>query len=84
MGLYSVGLIVGRIFASEIWGAYCRESLFLGGLIIGILRYMFNVRDFKQREPQPQRERQSLRENPNNQLRMTGDKNSDVLRSAPT
>ena len=41
-------------------------------------------RDFKQREPQPQRVRQSLRENPNNQLRMTGGKNSDVLRSAPT
>ena len=42
------------------------------------------IRDFKQREPQPQRERQLLRENPNNQLRMAGDKNSDVLRSAPT
>ena len=28
--------------------------------------------------------RQSLRENPNNQLRMTGGKNLDVLRSAPT
>ena len=43
-----------------------------------------DIRDFKQREPQPQLERQSLRENPNNQLRMAGDKNSDVLRSAPT
>ena len=43
-----------------------------------------DIRDFKQREPQPQRERQSLRENPNKQLRMTGGKNSDVLLSAPT
>ena len=33
MGLYSGGLIIGRIFASEIWGAYFREGLFffLGG-----------------------------------------------------
>ena len=39
MGLYLGGLIIGRIFASEIWGAYFREALFFGGLIIGILRY---------------------------------------------
>ena len=47
MGLYSGGLIIGRIFASEIWGAYFREGLLLlllffflgGGLIIEILRY---------------------------------------------
>ena len=51
MGLYSGGFIIGRIFASEIWGAYLREGLFFifyyiffflggggGGLIIGILR----------------------------------------------
>ena len=33
MGLYSGGLIIERIFASEIWGAYFREGLFffLGG-----------------------------------------------------
>ena len=31
------GLIIGRIFATEIWGAYFREGLILGGLIIGIL-----------------------------------------------
>ena len=31
MGLYSGGLIIGRIFASEIWWAYFREGLFLGG-----------------------------------------------------
>ena len=41
MGLYSGGLIiVGRTFASEIWGPYFREGLFLEGLIIGILRYV--------------------------------------------
>ena len=40
MGLYSGGLIIGRIFASEICGAYFREGLFLGKLIIGNLRYM--------------------------------------------
>ena len=28
MGLYLRGLITGRIFASEIWGAYFREGLF--------------------------------------------------------
>ena len=46
MGLNSGGLIIGRIFASEIWGTYFREGLcfFLGGggggaLIVGILRY---------------------------------------------
>ena len=33
MGLYSGGLIIGGIFASEIWGPYLREGLFffLGG-----------------------------------------------------
>ena len=38
MSLYSRGLIIGGIFASEIWGAY----FFFGGggLIIGILRYV--------------------------------------------
>ena len=38
MGLYSGGLIIGRISASEIWGAYLREGLFLGAYSIGILR----------------------------------------------
>ena len=38
MGLYSGELIIGRIFASEIWGAYFREGLFFfrwggGGLL---------------------------------------------------
>ena len=28
MGLYSGGLISGRIFAAEIWGTYFREGLF--------------------------------------------------------
>ena len=48
MGLYSGGLIIGRIFASEIWGTYFREGLSLGGggggLIIGILRYVWWAR----------------------------------------
>ena len=39
MGLYSGGLIIGRIFAFEIWRAYVRESLFSEGLVIGILRH---------------------------------------------
>ena len=38
MLLYSGGLIIRRIFASEIWAAYFREGLFWGGLIVGILR----------------------------------------------
>ena len=40
MGLYSGGLVVGRIFASEIWGAYFWEGLFFGELIIRILCYI--------------------------------------------
>ena len=43
MGIYSGGLIIGRIFASEIWGAYFREGLSWGELIIGILRYSNNI-----------------------------------------
>ena len=43
MGLYSGGLIIGRIFASDIWRTYFREGLFLEGLIIGILRYVDRV-----------------------------------------
>ena len=39
MGLYPGGLIIGRIFAFEIWRAYVRESLFSEGLVIGILRH---------------------------------------------
>ena len=44
MGLYLGGLIFGRIFVSEIWGAYFREGLFLEGLIIAILRYLKGLR----------------------------------------
>ena len=41
MGLYSGGLIIGRIFASDIWGAYFREGLFFwGGDLSEILRYL--------------------------------------------
>ena len=39
MGLYLGGLIIGRTFASEIWGAYFQEGLFWGELITGILQY---------------------------------------------
>ena len=45
---HSKGLIIGRIFASEIWGGgeggggfKFREGLFWGELIIRILRYLF-------------------------------------------
>ena len=31
MGLYSGGLIIRKIFAYEIWGAYFQEGLFYGG-----------------------------------------------------
>ena len=43
MGLCSGGLIIGRIFASEIWGANFREGLLMEGLIIGILRYFYSA-----------------------------------------
>ena len=39
MGLYLGGLIIGRIFASEIWGLIFGRLIF-GGPIIGILRYI--------------------------------------------
>ena len=42
MGLYSGELIIGRIFASEIWG-----GLLLEGLIVEILRYLNNTREQK-------------------------------------
>ena len=37
MGLYLAELIIGRIFVSDIWGAYFREGLFifLGGGGVG-------------------------------------------------
>ena len=38
---YSGGLIIGGLFAPEIWGAYFREGVFLDGLI-RILRYINN------------------------------------------
>ena len=53
MGLYSGGLIIGRIFASEIWGAYFREGLFFGGLIIGILRYFMGINFILIKKPPP-------------------------------
>ena len=43
MGLYSGGLIIGRIFASEIWGAYFREGLFWGGGGGGLLSEFYGI-----------------------------------------
>ena len=49
MGLHSGGLIIGRIFASEIWagggGLFSGGLIFFlgGGLIIGILRYSISL-----------------------------------------
>ena len=44
MGLYSGGLIIGRIFASEIWGAYFLKGLFGGGGGGGLLlEFYFNL-----------------------------------------
>ena len=39
-GLIFEGLVIGRIFASEILGAYFQGGIFLEGLIIGILRFL--------------------------------------------
>ena len=51
MGLYSGGLIIGRIFASEIWGAYFREGLFFffggGG---GLLSEFYGIQN-RQQQP---------------------------------
>ena len=38
MILYLGGLIIGGLFASEIWGTYFREGFFWKGLIIGMFR----------------------------------------------
>ena len=50
MGLYSGGLIIERIFASEIWGAYFREGLivffFLGGGGGGLLSEFYGILEF--------------------------------------
>ena len=39
MGLYSGGIIIGRIFASEIWGAYFREGSFF--IYLFVYFYLF-------------------------------------------
>ena len=66
MGLYiSGGLIIGRIFASEIWGAYFHEGLLFiylfiyfffggGGLIIIIIRILWYVHAIRMWAPVPQ------------------------------
>ena len=60
------------------------ESPILDFLVFPRRQSTTKIRDFKQRQREPQRERESRRENPNNQLRITGGKNSDVLWSVPT
>ena len=57
MGLYSGGLIIGIIFASEFLGAYFREGLFiylffiffLGGGRGGLLSEFYGIRKKKKR-----------------------------------
>ena len=43
MGLYSGGLIIRRIFASEIWAAYFQEGLFLERLTLYYRNFMVLV-----------------------------------------
>ena len=43
MGLYLGGLIIGRIFESEIWGAYFREALFWGREGGGLLSEFYDT-----------------------------------------
>ena len=44
MGLYSGGLIIGSIFASEIWVAYFSEGfLFGGGGRGGLLQEFYDI-----------------------------------------
>ena len=46
MGLYLGGLIIGRIFASEIWGAYFREVVFFfwgGGVGGGLFSEFYDI-----------------------------------------
>ena len=51
MGLYSGGLIIGKIFASEIWGAYFREGLFLeGGLLSEFYRSLWRYKKLEHQE----------------------------------
>ena len=55
MGLYSEGLIIGKNFASEIWGAYFREGLFFfffgrgggGGLLSEFYGYIIEFANDK-------------------------------------
>ena len=41
MDLYLEGLIIGRIFASEVWGAYFRKGLFIYLFFYFILIFFF-------------------------------------------
>ena len=54
MGLYSGGLNIRRIFASEIWGAYFRRAYFGGGLLselYGILITLFHTQNAPKYQP---------------------------------
>ena len=44
MGLYSGGLIIGRIFAFEIWGDYFLEGLFFIYLFIYLILFFITKR----------------------------------------
>ena len=44
-GLYLEGRLNGGFFASRFWGAYIWKSLYLEGLIFGILRYVHTIPD---------------------------------------
>ena len=46
MDLYLGGLVIGRIFASEIWGAYFRRAFFWGGGVGAAYYWNFTVLPF--------------------------------------
>ena len=46
MGLYSIGLVIGRIFASEIWGAYFFGGGGGGGWGGGLLSKFYGIYSF--------------------------------------
>ena len=46
MGLYTGGLIIGRILAPEIWGSYFREGLFIYLLIYLFIYFILFIFSF--------------------------------------
>ena len=75
-----------RLLESILATKYSRHKLFIDRTQEWFLvqNAFFVIRDFKQRELGRRPGPQALRENPNNNLRMTGGKKFDVLRSVPT